>query len=65
MNAIPIPCDCCDEPTDSDNVLLDKETDMICCPECHKFMVAAQCQLGRGLDIFKNPINLKHVHRRT
>jgi Zn finger protein HypA/HybF involved in hydrogenase expression len=65
MNAIPIPCDCCNEPTDSDQVLLDKETDMICCPECHKFMIIAQAQLGRGFDQNGNTIKLKRIHRRT
>jgi hypothetical protein len=64
-NAVIIPCDCCNEAVDVADSLLDAETEMITCPECHKFLIAAKAQLARPFDEKGHKIALKGIHKRT
>ncbi len=64
-NAVIIPCDCCNEAVDVAVTLLDKETEMVTCPECHKFLIVAQAQLNRVFDTKGAKIALKGIHKRT
>lgn len=63
--AVIIPCDCCTEPVDVADALLDQQTEMVCCPECHKFLIVAQAQLARPFDEKGHKIALKGIHKRT
>jgi hypothetical protein len=59
------PCDCCDDLLEAPNAKSDKETGMMVCEECHKFLIAAKAQLARPFDKNGAPICLKGIHRRA
>jgi hypothetical protein len=64
MSAIINPCDCCRVDVPLADTLLDKDTEMIVCPECHKYLIAAKAQLARPFDEHGHKIALKGIHRR-
>ena len=65
MSNIINPCDCCREDVNLTDTLLDKETEMIVCPECHRALILANAQLARPFDEHGHKIALKGIHHRA